>query len=105
MTEGSDTVPHTRWTVSWTSAASHARRTASWTRVALIVAVATVVLVGATSCSLFTKPPEGPSGPSVLAEGKPAPVFELQALGSTVPVRFPDAYKGKVVALEFFSTG
>jgi len=114
--EGSDIVPRTRSTVS-------RLRT---------MAVATLmlgVLVGATACGLFVKPPtvatppaatqppsqpptqppvarppENPQASSVVTQGKPAPPFQLQALNSTSTVRFPDAFKGKVVALEFFST-
>lgn len=106
-------MPHTRWT-------------APWPRALLAAGLVAIVLLGATSCGLFpkqpttakppaapppttqppvVKPPENPPVPGVLAEGKPAPAFELQVLNSTGTVRFPDAFKGKVVALEFFSTG
>jgi len=110
------------------------RWTASWPRVLFAAVLVAIVLMSATSCGLFpkqpttakppaapppttqppqqppaqppvVKPPENPPAPGILAEGKPAPAFELQALNSTGTVRFPEAFKGKVVALEFFSTG
>ena len=110
------------------------RWTARWSRGLLAAIFLAIVLLSATSCGLFpkqpttakppvapppttqppqqppaqppvVKPPENPPAPGILAEGKPAPAFELQALNSTGTVRFPEAFKGKVVALEFFSTG
>lgn len=77
------------------------RPTAPRLNVVYVTAVAAIVLVAATSCGLLSRPPAS----AVVTIGKPAPAFELQALDSAGTVRFPDAFKGKVVALEFFSTG
>jgi len=104
--------------------------TVSWLRVMVATGTMLSVLAGATGCTLFpkppavatpppatqppaqpptqppvAKPPENPQPPSVVTQGKLAPPFQLQALNSSSTVRFPDAFKGKVVALEFFSTG